>query len=365
MKPFPLARRGAPLALALLCSAPAFSASPTLAAPAFKYQQHNLVSDGAVPADHMDANLVNAWGIAFNPFGPVWIADNGTGVSTLYDGAGNIVPLVVDIPTPTSNSGGAVTGTVYNGSPGFTVSKGALTGPALFLFDSEDGVISGWAPNVDSTHAIKAVDNSAREAIYKGIATSSDGTGGRLYATDFHNNRIDVFDSNFHPVMLAPGAFRDAKIPRGYGPFGIQNINGDLYVTYAKQDANREDDVPGPGFGYVDIYDPSGKLLRRFISRGALNAPWGIAVAPAGFGRASGRLLVGNFGDGRINVYDNATGMLLGPLGDASGNAIQIDGLWGLAFGNGYSSQSVNSLYFTAGPDDESHGLYGRLDPAQ
>ncbi len=365
MKPFPFARRGVPLALALLCPVSAFSASSAVAAPTFKYQQHNLVSDGAVPADHTDANLVNPWGIAFNPFGPVWVSDNGTGVSMLYDGNGNIVPLVVDIPTPTSNSGGAVTGTVFNASTGFTVSKGALTGPALFLFDSEDGVISGWAPNVDSNHAIKAVDSSARNAIYKGIALSADGTGGRLYATDFHNNRIDVFDSSFHPVMLAPGAFRDAQIPRGFAPFGIQNINGDLYVTYAKQDADRGDDVPGPGLGYVDIYDPKGMLLRRFIARGALNAPWGLALAPAGFGLASGRLLVGNFGDGRINVYDNASGKLLGPLGDASGNAMQIDGLWGLSFGNGYSSQSVNSLYFTAGPDDESHGLYGRLDPAQ
>ncbi len=364
MKPLSL-RRGAPLALALLCSAPAFSASTYMAAAGLKYQQHNLVSDGAIPADHTDPNLVNAWGIAFNPFGPVWVADNGTGVSTLYDGMGNIVPLVVDIPTPTSSSGGAVTGTVYNGSPGFTVSKGALTGPALFLFASEDGVISGWAPNVDSTHAIKAVDSSTRHAIYKGITLSANGTGGRLYATDFHNNRIDAFDSNFHPVMLAPGAFRDAQIPRGYAPFGIQNINGDLYVTYAKQDADRGDDVPGPGFGYVDVYDPDGKLLRRFAAQGALNAPWGIALAPAGFGRAAGRLLIGNFGDGRINAYDFATGMPVGPLDDASGNPIQIEGLWGLAFGNGYSSQSVNSLYFTAGPNDESDGLYGRLDPAK
>jgi uncharacterized protein (TIGR03118 family) len=364
MKTLSLARRGAPLAFALLCSAPAFSASPYMAMP-LKYQQHNLVSDGAVPADHTDPNLVNAWGIAFNPFGPVWIADNGSGVSTLYDGAGNIVPLVVDIPTHTSDSGGAVTGIVYNGSQGFTVNKGMLSGPAVFLFDSEDGVISGWAPNVDSTHAIKAVDHSRRHAIYKGLALSGNGSGARLYATDFHNNRIEVFDASFNPVMLRVGAFRDAQIPAGYAPFGIQNVNGDLYVTYAKQDADRKDDVPGPGFGYVDIYDPDGKLLRRFAAQGALNAPWGIALAPAGFGRASGRLLIGNFGDGRIDAYDFASGMPVGPLGDAKGNPIQIDGLWGLAFGNGYSSQSVNSLYFTAGPNDEADGLYGRLDPAK
>ena len=365
MKPLNFFRSGAPLGLALILSTPAFAATPAISLPVFTYQQHNLVSDGAVAADHVDPNLVNAWGIAFNPTGPVWIADNGTGLSTLYDGAGDIVPLVVQIPSPASSSGGTPTGIVYNGSSGFAVSEGSLSGPARFLFDTEDGVIAGWAPNVDSTHAIKVVDNSSNGTVYKGIAISANGNGALLYATDFHNNKIDVFDANFHPVSLGGGAFSDSRIPPGYAPFGIAAINGDLYVTYAKQDAARHDDVKGPGFGFVDIYDPSGVLLRRFAARGALNAPWGIAQAPAGFGHASNLLLIGNFGDGRINVYDTVFGLPLGSLDDTHGHPIRIDGLWGLSFGNGYSGQSVNSLYFTAGPNGESDGLYGRIDPVQ
>lgn len=360
MKPISRAsRRCAWFALALILSAPAVQAAP----PGAFFTQHNLVSDGAVPADHFDPNLVNAWGIAFNPFGPVWVADNGTGVSTLYDGSGNPMSLVVEIPSPTSDSGGAVTGTVYNGSSGFVVTESAVSGASRFLFDTEDGVIAGWAPNVDSTHAIKVIDRSAGGAVYKGIAITAAGDGAHLYATDFHNGRIDVFDASFHPVVLPGSAFQDSHVPHGFAPFGIAAIGGDLYVTYAKQDAQRHDDVKGPGLGYVDIYDPSGKLLRRFASRGVLNAPWGIGVAPAGFGNASNLLLVGNFGNGRINMFDLLSGMSLGSLRRANGNPIQIDGLWGLAFGNGYDNQPVNTLYFTAGPQDESHGLYGRIMP--
>jgi uncharacterized protein (TIGR03118 family) len=360
MKPIlSVSRQCAWFALALFLSVPAVQSAP----PGAFFTQHNLVSDGAVPADHVDPNLVNAWGIAFNPFGPVWVADNGTGVSTLYDGAGNPMSLVVDIPSPTSDSGGAVTGTVYNGSSGFVVTENAMSGASRFLFATEDGVIAGWAPNVDSTHAIKVIDRSGNGAIYKGIAITATGQGANLYATDFHNNRIDVFDSSFNPVLLPGGAFQDSQIPHGFGPFGIAAIGGNLYVTYAKQDAQRHDDVKGPGRGYVDIYDPSGKLLRRFASRGVLNAPWGVAMAPAGFGNASNVLLVGNFGDGRINMFDVLSGMSLGSLRRANGNSIRIDGLWGLAFGNGYANQPVNTLYFTAGPQDESHGLYGRITP--
>jgi uncharacterized protein (TIGR03118 family) len=359
MKPISRAwSRCACFALVLFLSVPAVQA-----APAAFFTQHNLVSDGAIPADHFDPNLVNAWGIAFNPTGPVWVADNGTGVSTLYDGSGNPLPLVVDIPSPISNSGGAVTGTVYNGSSGFMVTENAVSGASVFLFDTEDGVIAGWAPNVDSTHAIKVIDSSGSGAVYKGIAIAAAGQALNLYATDFHNSRIDVFDSSFNPVVLSGGAFRDSHIPRGFGPFGITAIGGNLYVTYAKQDAQRHDDVAGPGLGYVDIYDPSGNLLRRFASRGVLNAPWAVAKAPAGFGTASNLLLVGNFGDGRINKFGAMSGMPQGSLRKANGQPMQIDGLWGLAFGNGYDSQPVNTLYFTAGPQDESHGLYGRIAP--
>ncbi|MGH8163221.1 MAG: TIGR03118 family protein, partial [Rhodanobacteraceae bacterium] len=313
----------------------------------------------------VDPNLVNAWGLVFNPFGAAWVADNGSGLSTLYDGAGNIVPLVVQIPSPSSSSGGNPTGIVNNGSSGFVVSQGALSGPSRFIFDTEDGVIAGWAPNVDGTHALRVIDNSPSGAVYKGLALSAGGNGALLYATDFHNNKIDVFDGSFHPVALPGGAFRDSRIPTGFAPFGIQAIGGDLYVTYAMQDADKHDNVNGPGLGYVDVYDPNGNLLRRLASRGPLNAPWGVALAPAGFGRASNLLLVGNFGDGRINVYDTIFGIPLGNLRGADHHPIQIDGLWGLAFGNGYLNQSVNTLYFTAGPQDESHGLYGSISAIQ
>ena len=343
--------------------------APALHAEGHFYQQHNLVSDGFIPADHTDPNLVNGWGVAFNPFGPVWVADNGTGVSTLYDGTGNIVPLVVQIPSPNNPLGGGnPTGIVFNGSSGFVVSKGTVSGPSRFIFATEDGVIAGWAPNLDvpiSTYAVRVIDNSASTgAVYKGLALSAGGSGSLLYAADFHNNRIDVFDSSFKPVALPLSAFTDPTIPMGFAPFGVQAINGDIYVAYAKQDAARHDDVKGKGLGFINVFDPNGHLIRRVASRGRLNAPWGMTLAPAGFGRFSGRLLIGNFGDGRINAYDLATGEFVGRLKTADRRPIQIDGLWGLAFGNGFVNQPVNTLFFAAGPGDEQHGLYGRIDVA-
>jgi len=266
------------------------------------------------------------------------------------------------IPSPTDVSGGNPTGIVFNASSGFTVSNGTTTGPSRFLFATEDGLIAGWAPNVDVTHALRAVDNSASGAAYKGLALSAGGSGQLLYATDFHNAKIDVFDSKFAPVSMPAGAFVDPHVPSGFAPFGIQAINGDVYVTYAKQDAEMHDDVHGPGLGYVDVYDPNGKLLHRIATRGLLNAPWGLAVAPAGFGRVGGKLLVGNFGDGRINAYDIASGQPLGTLRDIQNRPIEIDGLWGIAFGSGSASQPVDTLFFAAGPGDEAHGAYGRID---
>lgn len=343
----------------------ALAAAPATYAGDF-YQQHNLVSDGFIPADHPDTNLVNAWGVAFNPFGPAWVADNGTGVSTLYDGSGNAQSLIVHIPSPGNSAGGGnPTGIVFNGSTGFVVTKGNTSGASKFIFATEDGLIAGWAPNVDSNHAIKVVDNSATTgAVYKGLALSAGGSGSLLYASDFHNNKIDVFDSSFGPVTLAPGAFTDPHLPMGFAPFGLQAINGNIYVSYAKQDADRHDDVQGKGLGFVNVFDPNGNLIRRVVTRGRLNAPWGMALAPAGFGKFSNRLLIGNFGDGRINAYDLATGKFVGQLKGTDHRPIQIDGLWGLAFGNGFLSQPVNTLFFAAGPDDEKHGLYGRIDIA-
>ena len=355
-----LARVSAALLLGWLLQVPAHAddGNQTL------YNVRNLVSDGALPAAQTDPNLVNAWGIAFNPWGPVWVADNETAVATLYDGAGNIVNLVVAIA-----GGENPTGIVFNGSTlirpkDFVVGNAAATGPAIFLFATEGGTIAGWAPNVDFTHTFNGVDNSAKGAIYKGLALSAGGSGSLLYATDFHNGRIDVFDASFAPVKL-DGKFVDPGIPAGYAPFGIQAIGGDLYVTYAKQDADRKDDVHGRGLGFVDVFDPNGHLVQRVATRGALNAPWGLAVAPAGFGQFAGRLLVGNFGDGRINAYDLASGQFVGTMMGANDRPVHIDGLWGLAFGNGFLNQHVNTLYFTAGPNDEANGLYGRILPTR
>jgi uncharacterized protein (TIGR03118 family) len=342
----------------------ALSVAPMAQAdPGDRYQQQNLVTDGFVTATHTDANLVNPWGIAFNPFGFVWIADNGSGVSTLYNGTGVPQSLVVSIPPAAEATSGNPTGIVFNGSSGFVVPVGSGAGPAKFIFATEDGVIAGWNPAVDATHALLVEDNSASTgAVYKGLALSAGGNGSLLYATDFHNNKIDVWDSTFTPVVLPAGAFTDPKIPSGFAPFGIQAINGNIYVTYAKQDGDRHDDVQGKGFGYVDVFDPNGKLLDRVASKGQLNAPWGLALAPAGFGDFSNSLLVGNFGDGRINAFDIATGEFLGQLKGMDGKPITIDGLWGIAFGNGFASQPVNTLFFTAGSNDEADGLYGRLD---
>jgi uncharacterized protein (TIGR03118 family) len=330
------------------------------------YRQRNLVSDGFVPAENNDPNLVNPWGVAFNPFGFVWVADNGTGVSTLYNGAGKPQTLVVRIPPPANASGNAKpTGIVFNGSNGFTVSQGGVTGPSRFIFATEDGVIAGWAPNVDSANAIRVIDYSvSTNAVYKGLTLSAGGSGSLLYAADFHNNKIDVFDSSFKPVSLPAGAFSDTGIPAGFAPFGLQAINGNIYVAYAKQNADRHDDVAGPGLGYVNVFSPDGNLIRRVVSQGALNAPWGMALAPAGFGKFSNRLLIGNFGDGTINAYDLATGNFVGALSGSDQQPLRIEGLWGLAFGNGLENQSVNTLFFAAGPEDEQHGLYGRIDAA-
>ncbi len=345
------------------CLSGAYAQVDSVAAHQF-YRAHALVSDGAIPADVTDPNLVNPWGVAFNPNAVVWVADNGTGVSTLYDGKGARQSLVVKIPPAKIGDGlGHPTGIVYNSSTDFVVSKGGNSSASLFLFASEDGSISGWAPSVDLEHAVRAADRSAQGAIYKGLAIGGDGTRHLLYATDFHNGRVDVFDAQFVRVNR-PGAFEDNNLPAHFAPFGIQNVNGDIVVTYAKQDNEAHDNLDGPGLGIVDVFDARGNLIRRLASRGPLNAPWGIAMAPASFGRFGGALLVGNFGDGTINAFDPVSGNFLGSLKDATGKSIRYEGLWGLSFGNGVAGQASNALYFAAGPDDESHGVYGVIRAA-
>ncbi|MFL5797674.1 MAG: TIGR03118 family protein [Actinomycetota bacterium] len=344
----------------------AVAASPA-AAGSNSYHVTKLVSDQAGEAANTDSNLVNAWGLAAGPTTPWWVADNETKVSTLYDGSGNgfpsTGPLVVDVP-------GAPTGLVFNGGSGFVVSDGTNSGPAKFLFATEAGTIRGWSPAVPppplSTQTEVGKDRSGVGAIYKGLAIASTPDGDRLYAADFHNGRVDVFDSDFG-LVTSPGAFVDPTLPARFAPFGIQAIGDAIFVAYAKQDADREDEVAGRGLGFVDMYDTSGNILGRVATRGLLNAPWGLAIAPATFGRFGGDLLVGNFGDGQINAFvqrPNGRFEHDGRLRRPNGLPLAIDGLWALQVGNDNAAGSSNSVFFTAGPDDETHGLFGRIDPA-
>jgi len=354
-----------------LVTASSEPAAPAVNAPGPSqfYLQHNLVSDGFVPADHTDSNLVNAWGLVAGRTTPWWTADNGTGKSTLYNVATG--KIVTDFTVP--GAGGAQgnpTGLIFNGGTGFVVNNGVGSpAAARFIFSSEDGTLSAFkGPPI-----VTVVPNAqapAHGAIYKGLAIDSATAGQFLYATDFHNGKVDIFDSSFHAVTI-PGSFNDPNIPAGFAPFGIQNINGTIYVTYALQDEDQEDDVSGPGNGYVDAYDTSGNLIRRVASAGELNSPWGLALAPANFGRFSGDLLIGNFGNGRIHAFDpnqlTETGEFeaVGLLHSAAGKPVEIDGLWALQFGHGTTPSSANgltnTLFFTAGPAGEDHGLFGTL----
>lgn len=339
------------------------------------YVTRNLVSDGTIAADHVDANLVNAWGLTALPATPWWVADNGTGVATLYDQAGvaqpQPKPLVVALPG--AGAPAAPTGAASNATCDFVITLDGTTAPARFLFASEDGTISAWTrpppPAPLPTHAVVVVDHSAAGAVFKGLALAATPAGSRLYATNFHDAVVEVFDGAFAPVA-APGAFVDPGIPAGFAPFGIM-IHGDtVYVTYAKQDAARHDDVKGPHLGFVSAFGLDGTFLRRVASRGKLDAPWGLALAPADFGQASGRLLVGNFGDGHIVSFrlagegDDAGGDGNGAYLTGPGGRLHVDGLWALAFGNGAVAGPTNVLFFTAGPAGETHGLFGRIDLA-
>jgi uncharacterized protein (TIGR03118 family) len=319
-----------------------------------------LVSDGVVPAAHTDANLKNPWGVAFNPKGLVWVADNGTNVATLYDGNGVPQSLVVTIPDG-KNGSASPTGIVFNGTQSFTVSENGKSGVAAFIFTGEGGTITAWAPDVGPTNAFVMYDDGTGGAVYKGLALAAMNGNNFLYATDFHNNKIDVFNTNFTKVPM-PGAFTDPAIPVGFAPFGIQAIGSNLFVTYAMQDPVKHDDVAGAGLGMVDVYDTAGNLKQHFATGGSLNAPWGIAQAPGNFGPMSGAILIGNFGDGTINAFNASSGQSIGPLTGPNGSPIVEHGVWGIAFGNDLSNQPSNTLFFAAGPNDEADGVYGRID---
>jgi uncharacterized protein (TIGR03118 family) len=338
------------------------------------YVQTNLVSDIPGLAAHTDPNLKNPWGTSVGPGTPIWVSDNHAGVTTLYDGAGNPQPRVVEIPAPPSagnGAAGAPTGqafnTLDNTSSDFVIKKGGVSGPAFFLFATEDGTIAGWNPNVDNGHAVIAVDRSTTTdssgdlgANHKGLALVSTPNGKFIYATSFRFGEVDVFDSHFNLV----NTFTDPTVPAGFAPFGIHNIGGKLYVTFAKQGPGKSDDQARPGNGFVDVFQPNGDLLQRLVSRGKLDSPWAVTLAPAGFGTFGGDILVGNFGNGRINAYDPTTGRFLGELKRPHGGPIVIDGLWGLRFApTALNSAGPNTLYFTAGLNHEADGLFGTLSP--
>ena len=326
-----------------------------MAASSGGYRQINLVSDQTGMARFMDANLVNPWGVLAGAGGHLIVADNHAGVATFYNPAGHPAALTITIPAPDGGPGGAVTDLALNRSArSFILRSGERQGESTLLFVTEDGTIAGWNHEVHPDQALIAVDNSAVGAIYKSTALAATPQGPRLYAANFGQGVVEIYDGGFHLVK----SFTDAGLAgASYAPFGVRVIGGSLFVTYAfKASPADGDETAGPGLGYVDVFDLGGTFVRRFASQGTLNAPWGLAMAPHSFGKFGGALLVGNFGDGAINAYQPHSGAFLGQLSDSHGTVIQIEGLWGLAF-----RSEGGSLYFTAGPNDESNGLLGVL----
>lgn len=321
------------------------------------YGQINLVADvtGSNSAT-IDPNLVNAWGIAFSPFGGIWVTSNHNGLSPVYDIKGSILRAPVAIPSFNNIDPGAPTGIVYNTTQEFKV-PGHLE-KSQFIFASEDGVISEWS---QGNLAQKVANRSNIHAVYKGLTLGNDGLHNYLYATDFSNARIDIFNSNFK--FVGNNLFKDPSIPHDYAPFNIQFFRGQFFVTYAKQKPDRHDDQSGPGNGYVNVFSNKGKLIKRFVSKGVLNSPWGIAISENSFCENEVKIFIGNFGDGKINVFDE-DGEFNGPLLHRDENfnikPIVIDGLWGLSFQPDYvANRDINALFFAAGPNSEQHGLFG------
>jgi uncharacterized protein (TIGR03118 family) len=354
---------GAPIMLGL-ASVFAFSVQGAMAQNLQHYTQTNLISNQASLAPNPpDPNLVNSWGLTRSSTSPWWVADNGTGLSTLYSGAGAIVPLVVTVPPNPDTPGatGTPTGVVFNGSNGFQIAPGF---PAAFIFVTEDGTISGWNPKVKPTEAV-IVPTGKKDAVYKGatIATAETGNGSEsfFYAADFHHGKVAVFDSTFQPVFLGGDAFNDDRLPHGFAPFNVQNIGGNIYVAYAKQGKGRHDEVDGAGLGYVDVYSPLGRLLLRLESGPWFNAPWGLTMASSDFGAFTHDVLVGQFGSGQILAFNPVSGKFEGALNDSTNAPITIDGLWALSFGNDASAGPATTLFFTAGPSGETNGLFGTL----
>jgi uncharacterized protein (TIGR03118 family) len=329
------------------------------------FQQTNIVSDIPGLAASVDHNLINPWGLSLTPTGEFRVSDNGFGLSTAYDVQGDPNGTTVQIPLPAGSTSdfAAPSGNLRNTTSDFVISENGVSAPAENIFVTEDGTVTAWNPMVDRHHALLEADNSA-SAVYKAVTLGSNAEGNFLYATNFHDGTVDVFDSGFHQVQLA-GSFSDPTLPAGFAPFGIKNINGTIFVTYALQNDDKHDDVAGPGNGYIDEFDTEGNLIGRFASQGPLNSPHGMAVAPANFGVFfSNALLVGNFGDGRINAFDLTTGSFLGQLSDAGGHPITNVGIWGMTFGNGAGDTRTDTLYFAAGINGEQDGLLGAISLA-
>jgi uncharacterized protein (TIGR03118 family) len=332
-----------------------------LPAQAAKVTQTNLTSDGAISAPVIDPNLKNPWGISYAPGGAFWVSDNATGLTTLYNTTGSIIPLVVTIPAAGGGTGtGSPTGQVFNGSKDFVVSAGGKSGAAAFIFATEDGTISGWNSSVSPNAAVVAVDRSAQGAVYKGLAFYTNSSGQNfLLATDFHGGTIDMFDASFNLVT----SFRDPTLPKSYSPYNVAILGGNIFVTYAVVDKARHDSVSGPGKGAIEEISPTGQVLARSV-HGQLNAPWGLALAPTGWGKLTGDILVGNFGSGWVSAFTTALAPR-GLLKNPDGSLLFIDGLWGLIPGNGGSGGNANSIYFTAGTNSEADGLFGALSIPQ
>ncbi|MCU1339669.1 MAG: hypothetical protein JWO19_5250 [Bryobacterales bacterium] len=343
-------------AFSLLCL-PVFKASAQGTSKANVYVQHNFVSDIPGMADVTDPNLVDPWGVSFSAASPFWISNAGKSNATLYNGSGTITPLVVSIPAGAKGTArSSPSGQVNNNTTVFLLPTGARSS---FIFATEDGTISAWSAGAAST---VMVDNSGGGAAYEGLAIGNSSIGGALYAANFNSGKIDVFDGKWAPATL-PGSFQDPGLPSGFAPFNIWNLGGKLYVMYAKQNDAKKRDVAGAGNGFVNVFDQDGVFQKRLISNSLLNSPWGVAIAPATWGAFGGAVLVGNFGDGRINAFDATTGASLGTLQDKNGQSIVNSGLWTITFGNGGSGGDPNTLYFTAGIQNETHGLFGAIAP--
>ena len=326
-----------------------------LSATHFFATQTNLVSNQAGVATNTDANLTNAWGISFGPGSEFWVSDNGSGFSSQYDGTGAAaIPPLVTIPAGGGAASSNPTGQVFaGGAMSFNVT------PEVFVFVGEDGGITGW--NGSGATATMIRDNSASGAVYKGATIAKDANGqSELFAANFNAGTIEAYDHTFAPVTLSATAFTDKKVAKGYAPFNVQEVDGNLYVTYAKQDAAKHDDVKGANHGFVDVFDTTGNLVRRFGRGGFMNSPWGVAKVPSTWGSIAGDILVGQFGSGRIEIF-TPTGKARGFLKDNNNKPLTVDGLWAITPGPGSATASTDDLFFTAGPDDEKNGLFGKL----